>query len=203
MRLMGKLNGRLVPVTVSAETPLVEGVASSSTDALWVLVVNPVPDWRYGMEHFAAIEHFGDAALLAEIDALPVQTKEALLVSFTVTGAELPVSPAARVFADLLAAKSRVLTNARQPVTTTISMKGIPSGFTRVRTYAIDSKTSNSYRAWVSAGGSASPSSVPTAFAAMALKMTSTRSRTDGPTETITVTLEPDAIVAYELLGPE
>ena len=202
MRLVGKLNGRLVPVTVSSEALLVEGVASISNDSLWVLVVNSVPDWRFGLEHFAAIEHFDDAALLAEIAALPGPIKEALLVTFTVTGAGLPVSPAARVLADLLAARSRLLMAARQPVTITVAMKGIPSGFTRVRSYVIDSKTSNSYRAWVAAGGSASPASIPMAFAAMDLKMTSTRSRTEGPTEAITVALEPDAIVAYELLAP-
>lgn len=195
MQLMGRLHGQLA--TVSTTAPLLEGVASIADDAVWVLVVNPVPDWRFGLEQFFAIDHFADAALVAEIDALPAKTKEDLLVNFTVTAAQLPVSTEARALAQHIAEKSRVLLDAKAPLNTTIALTGVPAGFTQISTYVIDSKASNSYRAWQKSGGSLSA-----ARAAMELTKVSTTVRADSSTEQLTVMLEPDAIVAYEIKRP-
>lgn len=199
MRLLGSLHGQLGSVSVSGEAPLLDGVASVASDSAWVVLVNAVPDWRFALEQFIAVEHAADKALIAEIDSLPDATKRALLIDFTVTGAQLPVSTPAKALADVLAARSRQVLSAQGPVTASLSLRGVPAGFTRLRRFVVDAKTSNSYRAWQAAGGTASALSLSQAKAAQGLELVED---TTWSGAALTVTLERDAVVAIELSAP-
>ena len=199
MRVLGELHGALGAVTVSGDVPLLDGVASVANGSAWVVLVNSVPDWRFAIEQFVGVEHAADKALAAELDALPVATKTAWLIDFTLSGAQLPVSPAAQVFADKVVARRKLVLSGRDPVSVRLSFQGLPATLTRLRRYVIDARTSNSFRAWQVAGGTASAVSLSQANAAMGLELTADSVWAGGE---LTLTLEPNAVVAIELSAP-
>lgn len=199
MRLLGELHGELGALTVLGDARFLDGAASLASDSAWVVVVNSVPDFRFALQQLVAFEHTRDRALVAEIDALPEALKRALLVDFTMTGSQLPLSAAAQTLADVLAARSRQVFSAQGPVTARISMKGVPASFTRLRRFVVDSKTSNSFRAWEAAGGSTTDVSLSKAQAAMGLTMVEDSTWTGGA---LTATFERSSVVAIQLSAP-
>lgn len=200
LRLVGLLRGQLVPVQLGGDAPLVDAIASKSGDEVLVIVVNSVPDWRYGMEQFLGLEHAADTAAASELSQLPPSELQALLVDFTRSPQDLKLSVTAQTLAKDAVARSHLLTEGKRTVSATIELSNLPPGLTRLRRYVIDAKSNNAYRAYLAAGNTTA--ALLQARAAMNLQPAEDRPRAGSRSEALNLTLERDAVVALRLSAP-
>ncbi|MFO0554857.1 MAG: hypothetical protein U0271_41150 [Polyangiaceae bacterium] len=197
MRLLGFVQGEERALTTHGLPFGAEVIASTSDNAVSILVVHPTAPVILALQQFFGIENGDQQAALAEIATIDEQTAIGLFVDFDVDPATLGLSDAATVLLTQAVERARGWHDADAPYDVTLNINDVPAGFTEVETTIVDATHANSFRAWQAAGGSGN-AALNAARDAMSLVPT-TSSREDTSSASIALHLEPNSVVLVRL----